>query len=150
MQECHYAKAKTLYIFFVLNKQQEHKDVASDEMRHLYLFIGLATQAKGSYRVVLDNQLTFLQARYRRLNLLEVLARNTEEILDDAIGYRLLLHNERILGVGIEVEELTLEAIHVLRGEDDAQSLVTPHRYQVAKWLIVKVEHLCISLRNHL
>lgn len=45
----------------------------------------------------------------------------------------LLFHDERILRIGIEIEIFALEAIHVLRGENDAQSLVSSHSYQVAK-----------------
>lgn len=83
-------------------------------MRHLYLLIGLTTQAESSHRIVLDNQLAFLQASYLRLDFLEVLAR---KVLERRERQRLLnrvedassIHIKEVEPRGIgRVRELTL------------------------------------------
>lgn len=65
-----------------------------------------------------------------------------EDVPDDLIGYCLLLHDKRILRVGVEVEVFRLEAFHVLGCEDDAQSFVAPHGDEIAERTIVEVEHV--------
>ena len=119
----------------------------SNQMGHLNLLIRFAAQPKGNHRTIFDNQLSLLQARYRGFYFQKFLARHTKEIFDDTIRDRLLFHDERILRIGVEVKELTLVAIHVLSGEDDAQPFVSTYGYQVSKWLIIEVQHI-VSLIN--
>lgn len=60
-------------------------------MRHLYFLIRFTAQTKGSHRMILDNQLAFLQNSYRRLDFLEVFIRYSKEVP--------LSHNLQILRI---------------------------------------------------
>ena len=60
-------------------------------MRHLYFLIRFTAQTKGSHRMILDNQLAFLQTSYRRLDFLEIFTRHTKEVP--------LSHNLQILHI---------------------------------------------------
>ena len=92
-------------------------------MRHLYFLIRFTTQTKGSHRMILDNQLAFLQTSYRRLDFLEIFTRHSKEILDDTVRNRLLLHNERILRIGIEIEERRIQAEQEAAAKAEAERI---------------------------
>ena len=129
-------------------RASQTKGGASNKMRHFYFLIRLTAQTKGSHRMIFDNQLTLLQTSYRRLDFLEIFTRHSKEILDDTVRNRLLLHDERILRIGIEIEELTLVTVHVLSGKYDAQALISTHSYQIAKRLIIEVQHIVSLIDN--
>ena len=116
-------------------------------MHHLYLlpFIPDAQYRGGA---VLDNQLAFLQGGDGGFQVVEFFARHAEQVADYAVGDALLLHNQRILRVGVEVERLALEIVHVLCGQDDAQSLVSAYSYKIAQRSVVETEHIVRLVDN--
>ena len=76
------------------------------------------------------------------LELVKCVARDSEQVLQHSIVLLLLLHDQRVLGVSIEVEVFALEALHVLCSQDDAHALVTSHGDEVLQGLVLKVEHV--------
>ena len=63
------------------------------------------TDAEGHSLGILGYQFTLLQASNILLQLLQSHATHTKQILQHSIILLLLLHNERILGIGIEIKK---------------------------------------------
>ena len=85
----------------------------------MIFLVGFAGYAEGCERSIFDNKLSLLERGNLAFDFLEVATRYTEEVFDNAISNALLLHNERILGVGVEVKVLALELVHILCSEND-------------------------------
>ena len=92
--------------------------------------------------MVFQDHLALLQTRYSLFQLLELVAVHAEQVFQHAVGYGLLLHNERILRIGVEVEIVALEVGHILGGEYDAQPLITAFGYQATQRCVVEREHV--------
>lgn len=105
-------------------------------MRHLYLFIHLVRQSQFRQGVVLDNQFSLLQPGNGLFYFLIIAPRHSKKVFYHAVGNGLLLHDERILRIGIEIKILALETVHILRGKNNAQSLVPAHGNKVAKRMV--------------
>lgn len=82
-------------------------------------FLVLAAYAEGEGHLVFDDKFALLQTGNSGADLLEFLTADAEKVLYDLIVDGLLLHDKRILGVGVEVKALILEVRHILRGEND-------------------------------
>ena len=118
-------------------------------MRHLYLFIHLVRQSQFRQGIVLDNQLPLLQPGNGLFYFLIIAPRHSKKVFYHAVGNGLLLHDERILRIGIEIKILALETVHILRGKNNAQSLVPTHGNKVAKRM-VREEHVYLQSVNYL
>lgn len=99
-------------------------------MPHPNLFVFFA-HAEGDGGGVFDDEFAKLEAGYGLLYFVEFLAWYAEEVSDDAVVDGLLLHDQRVLGVGIEIEMFAFEAVHVLGGKDDAESFVSSYGNEV-------------------
>lgn len=88
-------------------------------MGYFNFLVGFAGDAEGRERSIFDDKLALLERGNLAFDFLEVATRHTEQVFDNTVGDALLLHNKRILGVGVEVEVLALELVHILRSEND-------------------------------
>lgn len=118
-------------------------------MRHLYLFIHHVRQSQFRQGIVLDNQFSLLQTGYGLFYFLIIAPRHSKKVFYHAVGNGLLLHDERILRISIEIKILALETVHILRGKNNAQSLVPAHGNKVAKRM-VREEHVYLQSVNYL
>ena len=98
--------------------------------------------AKSHSLGILGYQFTLLQASNSLLQFLQSHATHTKKILQHSIILLLLLHNEWILGIGIEIKRSFLKRIHILCGKDDAHALVSTHSYQVLQRLVLETKHI--------
>lgn len=112
------------------------------QMRNLYLLVVFAGNAEQGHSIILDYEFTFLERGNLSLYIIEVLACHTEDVLNHGVIYALLLHDERVLGIGIEIKMLALETVHILSRQDDAQPLVSTDSDKIAKRLVIKVKHI--------
>lgn len=88
-------------------------------MRYIdFLVLFAHTQCKS--HLVFDYQLSLLKPSNGSANFLKFIATYTKLILDNLVINSLLLHNERILSIGIKVKSFALETTHILCGKNDA------------------------------
>lgn len=87
-------------------------------MSYFDFLVGFAGDAEGCESCIFDDKLALLERGNLAFDFLKVATRHSEQVFDNAVGNTLLLHNERILGVGVEVKVLALELVHILRSEN--------------------------------
>ena len=110
-------------------------------MRHLD-FLVFSPNVEQEGVLVLDDEFAFLEPGDVRSYLLQFLAADAKQILDDGVRDGLLFHDQRVLRVGVEVKMLALETLHVLRRQNDAQTLVSSHRNQIPQWAVIEIQHV--------